>query len=78
MKALEKARQDLEKAKARLQREQAKMKEKERKQDTRKKIILGGAMLAATKASPQLRDWVRQNIIAVYVAEKDRGLFGGE
>jgi hypothetical protein len=78
MKALEKAQRDVEKAKARLQREQAKMKEKERKQDTRKKIVLGGAIIAAAKANPQLRDWLRENIISVYVAEKDRGLFGGE
>ncbi len=78
MKALEKAQKDLERAKARLQNEQAKMKEKERKQDARKKIILGGAIIAAAKANPQLREWLRANIIAVYVAEKDRGLFGGE
>ncbi len=77
MKALEKAQRDVEKAKARLQREQAKMKEKERKQDTRKKIVLGGALLAAAKANPQVADWLRAQIIPVYVAEKDRGLFGG-
>jgi hypothetical protein len=78
MKALEKAREELEKAKARLQREQAKMKEKERKQDTRKKIILGAALLAAAKANPQMRDWLRSTIIPHFIAEKDRALFGGE
>lgn len=60
---LEAARQRLASAEAYLKQIEQKVKAEERKADTRKKIVLGGALLAVKKDDPAAFDQVRQHLV---------------
>jgi hypothetical protein len=72
---LEAAKKRLDQAKARFQKAQIKERQKARKEDARRKIIIGGAMLALLDAQkdPEARARTVRTIMK-YVAEKDRSL----
>lgn len=81
---------DLKKAKARetrllqqkaklesdLARAQKRLKDAARRADTRRKIVLGGALLAAVEKGSIPQDAI-SNLVADFVAERDRPLFEG-
>lgn len=62
MSQLEKAKAQLEQAKARVQRLQAKARTEERKRDTRRKVVLGGILIAEARRDPAtaetLKRWI--------------------
>lgn len=60
---LEAARQRLAAAEAYYRQISEKVKAEERKADTRKKIILGGALLASSKDDPQAFNQVLQHLV---------------
>ena len=62
-KDLEAARQRLAQAEAYLRQLEQKVKAEERKADARKKIILGGALLALMKDDPMAFNQVRQHLV---------------
>ena len=70
---LEKAQEKFDQAKARLRQEQARTKAKERKDDTRRKILLGAALLAEPKINPVVEQQVKELIGRM--AERDQALF---
>lgn len=72
---LEKAQRQLEQAKARVQKLKARAKAEERKKDTRRKIILGGLVLARAKRDPDAAVKLTQQIAAL--PEKERTAFEG-
>ncbi len=72
---LEKAQRQLEQAKARVQKLKAKAKTEERKKDARRKIILGGLVLARAKRDPDEAAKLTQQITAL--PEKERAAFEG-
>lgn len=65
-----------EQIKAKIQRLKAREDSAERKKDTRRKIIIGGAILAAVKSG----EWSQEQLLSLLdkkvAAEKDRELFG--
>ncbi|MFG6661555.1 mobilization protein [Sulfitobacter sp. 915] len=75
MSELEAAKKKLDQAKARYQKAQIKERQKSRKEDARRKIIIGGAMLALLDAQkdPDRRAGTVRTILK-YVSEKDRPL----
>lgn len=75
MDELEKAQRQLEQAKARVQKLKAKARSEDRKRDTRRKIILGGILLAEARRDPAIGQRVRQWIASL--PEKDRAAFDG-
>lgn len=75
MDELEKAQRQLEQAKARVQKLKARARSEERKRDTRRKVILGGILLAEARRDPATAQRVRQWIAAL--PERDRALFDG-
>lgn len=75
MSELEKAQRQLEQAKARVQKLKAKARSEDRKRDTRRKVILGGVLLAEARKTPGIRQRVEQWIASL--PEKDRSAFEG-
>ena len=76
MSELENAKKAFEQAKARLQAAKAKEASKERKQDTRRKVILGGLLLK--KAETNIHFWqVLRTLITSIDREIDRKAFEG-
>ena len=75
MNELEKAQRQLEQAKARVQKLKARARSEDRKRDTRRKIILGGILLAEARRDPAIAQRVRQWIAGL--PEKDRMAFDG-
>lgn len=72
---MEKAQRQLEQAKARVQKLKAKARSEDRKRDTRRKVILGGILLAEARQDPATAQRVRQWI--ANLPEKDRTAFDG-
>lgn len=75
MNELERAQRQLEQAKARVQKLKAKARSQERKRDTRRKVILGGLLLAEARRDPIMAQRVRQWI--ANLPERDRAAFDG-
>jgi len=75
MSEIEKAKEQFEKAKARLKKAQSKVAAQDRKKDTRRKIILGGLILAQAKQNEQTRNWITSKIATL--SERDQKLFDG-
>ncbi|MBB6212526.1 mobilization protein [Novispirillum itersonii] len=75
MNELEKAQRQFEQAKARVQKLKAKARSEDRKRDTRRKVILGGVLLAEARKTPGIRQRVEQWISSL--PEKDRSAFEG-
>jgi hypothetical protein len=59
---------------ARLTQLRAKHKQQERKLDTRRKIILGGAILAWLEKNPDKNDWVADALSSITMPDRDRAL----
>lgn len=72
---LEQAEKRLEQAKAQVQRARAAEAQKERKADTRRKVIIGGYVLAKARVDPRFWQFI-QNTVAE-MSEKDRAAFEG-
>lgn len=72
--ALEKAKRKFEQAKAALEAAKARETQKERKKDTRRKIVLGGALLELAKADKEASALVTR-LIAGLTREHDKKLF---
>lgn len=72
--ALEKAQRKFEQAKAALDAIKAREAAAERKKDTRRKIVLGGALLELAKADKRASDIV-SNLISGLTREHDKKLF---
>lgn len=62
---------------ARIQQTEARAKTAVRKQDTRKKIIIGGTMLAAMDENPDLARMVITELAKRVTKAKDRAILGG-
>lgn len=75
MNELEKAQRQLEQAKARVQKLKTKAKTADRKKDARRKIILGGLLLAEARTSPLIAQKVQGWIAGL--PPKDRAAFDG-
>ena len=75
MTELERAQRQYEQAKARLQRAKARIRSDERKRDTRRKIILGGLVLAEARRDHAMAGCVRRWIDNL--PERDRAPFQG-
>ena len=74
--SLEKARKQFEEAKARLQAVEARARTAERKRDTRRKIILGGALLDLAKNDRDAAKMIEQ-IVSDLSRDRDRKSFEG-
>lgn len=74
-KRLEKAKAAKARAEAEIRSAAAKLRAEDRKADTRRKIILGGIMLAQSKKRPDLRDWITRHIASL--PDRDRAAFDG-
>jgi len=74
--AVEKARKQFEEAKARLQAVEARARTAERKRDTRRKIILGGALLDLATRDRGAAKMIEQ-IISALPRDGDRNSFEG-
>ena len=72
---LEKAKAAKAKAEAEIRSVAAKLRAEDRRADTRRKIILGGIMLAQSKKRPDLRDWITRHLAAL--PDRDRAAFDG-
>lgn len=72
---LEKAKAAKAKAEAEIRSVAAKLRAEDRRADTRRKIILGGIMLAQSKKRPDLRDWITRQIASL--PDRDRAAFDG-
>lgn len=70
---LEKAKTDRDEALARLRVAAGQVAAKSRKKDTRRKILLGAAMIQAAGNSPNLAAWINQAIQRM--PERDRAAF---
>lgn len=68
--------QEKEKAEANLKRTQAQLKEAERKADSRKKIVLGGVILAAVQAGGLPAHFVAR-LVKDHASDRDKTLFVG-
>ncbi|WP_210403044.1 hypothetical protein, partial [Thalassospira sp. MCCC 1A01428] len=75
MDELEKAQKQLEQAKARVQKIKNRERTKERKRDTRRKIILGGILLAEARRNPATAQRIRQWLNGL--SDKERAAFDG-
>lgn len=61
--------------KAQIQKEKNKEKEKERKEDTRRKIIVGGTIIALAKKDREYKSWLLNQLNESLTRESDRELF---
>ena len=73
---LEKAQEKFEQAKARLKQEQARAKTKDRKDDTRRKILLGAALIATAKNNPATQQQIKDLVGGM--SQRDQALFKQE
>lgn len=74
-KQLEDAKKKLDQAKARVQKLEARKRQAERKKDTRRKIILGGMMIAEARQDPARAATLKKKIAAL--PDRDRAVFDG-
>ena len=65
-----------EQLKAKIQKEKNKEKEKSRKEDTRKKIIIGAAIIKETETNDALKKWLDNYINNRITKASERELFG--
>ena len=72
--ALEKAKLKFEQARARLKSLEARQSTEERKRDTRRKVILGGALLELAKTNKEAADLVAR-LIAGLTRHNDKNVF---
>lgn len=72
---LERAKMDRDEAMARLRSAAGQIAAKSRKQDTRRKIIIGGLVLEGVKRNPNLAKWIASQI--ANLPERDRVAFDG-
>lgn len=68
--------QQLAKIESDLKRAQKRLKDAARREDTRKKIVLGGALMAAVEKGTIPVNGIR-DLVANFVADRDRKLFDG-
>lgn len=52
------------------------LQKQQRKDDTRRKIVLGGMVLASMKTNPQYAEKIREQLSVSVKADRDRALFG--
>lgn len=71
---LEKIRQQRARAEQRLAALKSRESDLKRKTDTRKKIVLGGALLAAARRDPQAAEMITR-LAREHMSERDRALF---
>lgn len=69
------AKKKIDQAKARLQKFEARNRQNERKKDTRRKIILGGMMIADARKDPAKAEVLKSRIAAL--PDRDRAVFDG-
>lgn len=71
---LEKAEKALAQAKARFQKAQSRERQRARKEDTRRKVIIGGALMSLLNAMPPEKRQRTAETLLRHVSERDRDL----
>lgn len=72
---IEKLKEKKRQLEARIRKIEAVETQKKRKEDTRRKIIIGGLVLAEAEADPKLKKWLDNAIERRVINDRDRELF---
>lgn len=75
---LEAEREKLERQKLKVARLQARLREKQRKEDTRRKVLLGTWLLEEIETNVEMKEWFEAELEVFLTRDSDRKLFGLE
>ena len=59
-----------------LRRAESRLRGQARRDDTRRKILIGAAVLSAAPHKPQFKKWLADDLPALLIRDRDRALFG--